>query len=76
MKRVDLLISHEHLVEVNELLHKHNVGGITFYDVRGRGRTNLESVEPGRETTRRVPEFHLEQNRSNSCRFLGQGSCE
>ena len=57
MKRVDLLVSHEHLVEINELLHKHNVGGITFYDVRGRGRTNLESVEPGRGTTRRVPEF-------------------
>ena len=56
MKRVDLLISHEHLVEVNELLHKHNVGGITFYDVRG-SRTNLESVEPGRGTIRRVPEF-------------------
>jgi nitrogen regulatory protein P-II 1 len=44
MKRVDLLISREHLVEVNELLHKHNIGGITFYDVRGRGLTNLESV--------------------------------
>jgi hypothetical protein len=27
MKRVDLLISHEQLDEVNELLHKHNVGG-------------------------------------------------
>ena len=44
MKRVDVLITHEHLIEINEL-HKHNVVGITFYDVKGRG------------IMRRVPEF-------------------
>lgn len=57
MKRVDLLITHEHLIEINELLHKHNVVGITFYDVKGRGRSNLESVDLGRGIIRRVPEF-------------------
>jgi nitrogen regulatory protein P-II 1 len=55
MKRVDLLISHEHLDEDNEL-HKHNVGVITFYDVRGRGRTSRIS-RTWQRTIRRVPEF-------------------
>jgi nitrogen regulatory protein P-II 1 len=57
MKRLDLLISHEHLLQVNEILHKHKIGGMTFYDVRGRGRTDLEPVEAGRGIMRMVPEF-------------------
>src|SRR6478609_117313 len=74
MKRVDLLISHEHLDEVSELLHKHNVGGITFYDVRGRGRTNLESAEPGRGTIRRVPEFSSGTVMNDILNILCEGS--
>ena len=57
MKRLELLVTHEHLLKVNEILHKHNVGGMTFYDVKGRGRTDLEPVEAGRGIMRRVPEF-------------------
>ena len=57
MKRVDVLITHEHLIEINELLHKHNVVGI--YDVKGRGRSNLESVDLGRGIIRSVPEFSV-----------------
>jgi nitrogen regulatory protein PII len=30
---------------------------MTFYDVKGRGRTDLEPVEAGRGIMRRVPEF-------------------
>jgi nitrogen regulatory protein PII len=36
MKKLELLIPHERLEAVNEL-HKHNVGGMTCYDVKGRG---------------------------------------
>jgi nitrogen regulatory protein P-II 1 len=57
MKRLDLLITHEHLLQVNEILHKHKIGGMTFYDVRGRGSTDLEPVEAGRGIMRMVPEF-------------------
>ena len=57
IKRLYLLITHEHLLKFNEILHKHKIGGMTFYDVRGRGRTDLEPVEAGRGIMRIVPEF-------------------
>jgi nitrogen regulatory protein P-II 1 len=57
MKRLDLIIPHEHLIEINEILHRHKVGGMTFYDVKGRGRTKYEPVEAGRGGMRYIPEF-------------------
>jgi nitrogen regulatory protein P-II 1 len=57
MKRIDLIISHEHFLEVSELLRKHKVGGMTFYSVKGRGRSRKEEVSSGRGITRAVPEF-------------------
>ena len=42
MKRLDLIIPHERLEEVNEILHKHKVGGMSFYDIKGRGRAKRE----------------------------------
>ena len=44
MKRLDLIIPHERLPDVNELLHKHKVGGLTSYDVKGRGAGKNEPV--------------------------------
>src|SRR5690606_5730690 len=57
MKRLDLIIPHERLTEINEILHKHKVGGITFYDIKGRGRAKREPVSVGRGVMRYVPEF-------------------
>jgi nitrogen regulatory protein P-II 1 len=57
MKRLDLIIPHERLTEINELLHRHKVGGITFYDIKGRGRAKREPVSVGRGVMRYVPEF-------------------
>jgi nitrogen regulatory protein P-II 1 len=57
MKRLDMVIPHERLSEVNELLHKHKVGGMTFYDIKGRGRAKREPVSVGRGVMRYVPEF-------------------
>ena len=57
MKRLDIIIPHEHLQEVNDILHKHKVGGMTFYDIKGRGRSKLEPVSVGRSIMRYVPEF-------------------
>jgi nitrogen regulatory protein P-II 1 len=59
MKRLDLIIPHERLIEVNELLHKHKVGGLTFYDVKGRGRSRSEPVQSGRGVIQHVPEFGI-----------------
>jgi nitrogen regulatory protein P-II 1 len=57
MKRLDLIIPHERLTEINELLHRHKVGGMTFYDIKGRGRAKREPVSVGRGVMRYVPEF-------------------
>jgi nitrogen regulatory protein P-II 1 len=57
MKRIDLIISHEHFLEINELLRKHKVGGMTFYSVKGRGRSRQEEIASGRGISRMVPEF-------------------
>ena len=41
MKRLDIIVPHELVGEINVILHKHNVGGMTFYDVKGRGRSKM-----------------------------------
>ena len=57
MKRLDIIILYERLQEVNDIFHKHKVGGMTFYDVNGRGRSKREPVSVGRGLMRYVPEF-------------------
>jgi nitrogen regulatory protein P-II 1 len=57
MKRLDIIIPHERLQEVNDILHKNKVGGMTFYDIKGRGRSKREPVAVGRGVMRYVPEF-------------------
>ena len=57
MKRLDFIIPHERLTDINELLHKHKVGGMTFYDIKGRGRAKKEPVSLGGGVMRYTPEF-------------------
>jgi nitrogen regulatory protein P-II 1 len=57
MKRIDLIIPHERFHEVNELLRNHKVGGLTSYDVKGRGRAKNEPIAIGRGVMRYIPEF-------------------
>ena len=44
MKEIDILIRTEDLVRVTSLLEKHEIGGITFYEISGAGRTKREAV--------------------------------
>lgn len=61
MKEVDIIVPHERLNDVNRILHKHKVGGMYFYEITGRGRTERAEVEAtvsGYKTGNRyVPEF-------------------
>ena len=57
MKRLDIVIPHERLGDVNELLHKHKVGGMSFFEIKGRGRSKREPVSVGRRVMRYTPEF-------------------
>ena len=57
MKRLDVIVPQERLSEVNDVLHRHKVGGMTFFDIKGRGRAKREPVSVGRGVMRYVPEF-------------------
>ena len=57
MKRLDIIVPHEYLLDVNEILRKHKVGGMSFFDVKGRGRAKHEPVTVGRGVISYVPEF-------------------
>jgi nitrogen regulatory protein P-II 1 len=57
MKRLDLIIPQERFHEVNELLRKHKVGGLTAFDVKGRGRAKNEPIAIAKGTMRYIPEF-------------------
>jgi nitrogen regulatory protein P-II 1 len=57
MKKLEVIFAHERLIEINDLLHKHRVGGMSFHLIRGRGRTKNEGISPGRGLERKVPEF-------------------
>lgn len=57
MKRLDIIIPHERLPDINELLHKHEAGGMTFYDIKGRGRAKRDPVSVTGGSMRYTPEF-------------------
>lgn len=44
MKEISIFIPKDDLAQVTEILRKHNVGGITFYEINGAGRTKRDAV--------------------------------
>jgi nitrogen regulatory protein P-II 1 len=44
MKEISIFIHTDELAKVTEILKKHNVGGMTFYEVNGAGRSKREAV--------------------------------
>jgi nitrogen regulatory protein P-II 1 len=44
MKELTIYIPHEKLFEVTEILHKHNVMGLTFSEVMGSGRSKHDAI--------------------------------
>ena len=44
MKEISIFIPTNDLARVTEILKKHNVGGMTFYEIIGAGRTKREAV--------------------------------
>jgi nitrogen regulatory protein P-II 1 len=44
MKEISIYVPQEKLFEVTEILHKHNVMGLTFSEVMGSGRTKNEPI--------------------------------
>ena len=44
MKEISIFIPTHDLAQVTEILRKHNVGGITFYEINGAGRTKRDLI--------------------------------
>lgn len=44
MKEIDIYVISDDLPKVTYTLRKHNVGGIAFYEIDGRGRTKREEI--------------------------------
>jgi nitrogen regulatory protein P-II 1 len=44
MKELAIIIPHETFAVVNEILYKHKVGEVLFYDIKGRGKAKHEPV--------------------------------
>ena len=44
MKEISIFIRTDDLARITEILRKHNVGGITFYEINGAGRTKWDAV--------------------------------
>jgi nitrogen regulatory protein P-II 1 len=44
MKEISIFIRTEDLAQVTEILKKHNVGGISFHDINGAGRTKRNAI--------------------------------
>ena len=44
MKEISIFIRTDDLAQVTEILRKHNVGGISFYEINGAGRVKRDGV--------------------------------
>jgi len=44
MKEISIYIPTHDLAQVTEILEKHNVGGITFYEISGAGKTKRDAI--------------------------------
>ncbi len=44
MKEIDIYVISDDLPKVTDILRKHNVGGIAFYEIDGRGRAKREEI--------------------------------
>jgi nitrogen regulatory protein P-II 1 len=62
MKRVEAIIPHEKIVELNEALKKAGVGGCTILEAKGRGKGEKPLVETARGTGRFASEFSVRAN--------------
>ena len=44
MKEISIFIRTDDLEQVTEILRKHNVGGISFYEINGAGRMKRDAI--------------------------------
>src|ERR671938_966680 len=57
MKRVDIIVHHDRIGKVSDCLRKNDIGGLTIYDIKGRGRSKYEPEHVGTGVMEYVPDF-------------------
>ena len=57
MKKFEIIIPHRKLNDVSQILKGINVGGMSHYEIEGRGKVKAEPVAIGRGTAQYTPEF-------------------
>jgi nitrogen regulatory protein P-II 1 len=57
MKRLDIIVRREQVGKVSDSLRKNDVGGLTFYDIRGRGCSKYEPEHVGTGVMEYKPDF-------------------
>jgi nitrogen regulatory protein P-II 1 len=57
MKRLEIIIPHRRLDDVNEILKSANTGGMSHYKIEGRGKVKPQEVAVGRGTMKYTPEY-------------------
>lgn len=57
MKKIEIIIPHRRLDEVSELLKSVNTGGMSHYEIEGRGKVKAQDVTVGRGTAKYTPEY-------------------
>jgi nitrogen regulatory protein P-II 1 len=57
MKRLDIIVHHEQVGKVSDSLRKNDVGGMTFYEIKGRGRSKYEPEHVGTGVMEYIPDF-------------------
>ena len=59
MKRIEAIVPHGRLDRTFEGLKQLGLGGLTYYESKGRGQTPRQEVSGGRGTTSFIPEFNV-----------------
>jgi nitrogen regulatory protein P-II 1 len=57
MKRLDIIVHREQIGKVSDALHKNDIGGLTFYEIKGRGRSKYEPEHVGTGVMEYIPDF-------------------
>ena len=57
MKKLDIIVHHERVSKVSNALRKNDVGGLTFYNIKGRGRSKYEAEHVGTGVMEYTPDF-------------------
>jgi nitrogen regulatory protein P-II 1 len=59
MKKIEAIVPHGRLDRTFEGLKELGLGGLTYYESKGRGQAPRPEVHGGRGTTSFIPEFNL-----------------